>query len=313
MKVRLVQNGIFTVIDDEDLTVVKEPPEDGFYWIDLRLEELSLMQPIFDLHELAIEDSMHDEEQRPKLEIYGDHYFLVVNSIRFDDEEIFLRPLNIFLGKHWIITATKQKINEIRLVKPRLLEEKVHSPDRLLYHLVDTVVDSYFAVADRVEEKIERLEEDILVSTKKSHLTEIIGLRGEILWLKKALGPQKDLLAKLNKKELDLINPELRQYFGDIYENAVKIVETFETYRDLTGNLREAYQSSLTSRTNDIMRVFTAMTVIMMPLTVITGIFGMNFRHMPELDWEYGYYAVLGLMVLIGISIFFFFKKKDWL
>jgi len=175
------------------------------------------------------------------------------------------------------------------------------------------VVDSYFTVADRIEEKIEQLEEDILVRTKKSHLTEIVGLRGEILWLKKALGPQKDLIATLSKKDLTLINPVLQQYFSDIYENAVKIVETFETYRDLMGNLREAYQSSLSSRANEIMRVFTAMTVIMMPLTVITGIYGMNFTYMPELEFRYGYYIVLGLMVLIGTSIFFFFRKKDWL
>jgi magnesium transporter len=312
MKVRLVQEGIFTNIE-QDLNVVTEAPQSGFYWIDADVEELKELQPLFGLHELAIEDSMHDEEQRPKLELYDDHYFMVINSIRFDDEEIFLRPLNIFLGPHWIITATKQKINEIRLIKPKLLVDKVSSPDRLLYHLVDTVVDSYFTVADRIEEKIEQLEEDILVRTKKSHLTEIVGLRGEILWLKKALGPQKDLIATLSKKDLTLINPVLQQYFSDIYENAVKIVETFETYRDLMGNLREAYQSSLSSRANEIMRVFTAMTVIMMPLTVITGIYGMNFTYMPELEFRYGYYIVLGLMVLIGTSIFFFFRKKDWL
>lgn len=312
MKVRLVNQGIFTTIDG-DLAVLKTAPQDGFYWIDASIEELSVLQPLFELHELAIEDSMHEEEQRPKLQIYDDHYFMVINSIRFDDEEIFLRPLNIFLGQHWIITATKQKINEIRLFKPILLEEKVHTPDKLLYHLIDTVVDSYFTVADRIEETIEQLEEDILIRTQKSHLTEIIGLRGEILWLKKALGPQKELLATLNKKDLSLINSELQQYFGDIYENAVKIVETFETYRDLMGNLREAYQSSLSNRANEIMRVFTAMTVIMMPLTVITGIFGMNFDHMPELHWKYGYYVVLGVMALIGGSVYWFFRKKGWL
>lgn len=312
MKVRLVQNGLFTNIE-EDLAVVQEAPQDGFYWIDATVEELSELQSFFELHELAIEDSMHDEEQRPKLEIYDDHYFLVINSIRFDDEEIHLRPLNIFLGKHWIITATKQKINEIRLVKPTLLEEKVNTSDRLIYHLVDTVIDSYFTVADRIEYTIEQLEEDILIRTKKSHLTEIIGLRREILWLRKALGPQKELIAKLHKKDLMLINSELQQYFGDIYENAVKIAETFETFRDLMGNLSAAYQSSLSNRANEIMRVFTAMTVIMMPLTVITGIFGMNFTHMPELDWKYGYYTVLGIMALIGTGIYLFFRKKDWL
>ena len=129
--------------------------------------------------------------------------------------------------------------------------------DNFLYHLIDLVVDNYFLVGDRIEAKIELLEEDILVHTKKSHLNEIIGLRSEILWLKKVLGPQRDVIHMLNKRDLRLIDDQLQKYFGDIYENAVKITETFDTYRDLMSNLREAYQSSLSNRANEIMRIFT--------------------------------------------------------
>lgn len=311
MKVRLVRNGIFSLIDDVNFTVV--PPEDGFYWIDAGTEDLEVLQPLFHLHELAVEDSLSEEEQRPKIEIYDTHYFIVINSIRFDDEEIFLRALNIFLGKHYIITITKQKINEIRAVKPILWEEEVHSPDRFLYHLVDLVVDNYFIVGDRIEAKIEKLEEDILMNTKKSHLNEIIGLRSEILWVKKVLGPQKDLIATLNKKDLKLINDQLQKYFSDIYENAVKVSESFDTFRDLMGNLREAYQSSLAHRANEIMRVFTALTTIFMPLTFITGIYGMNFENIPFLHSPYGDYIVLSSMFVIGFAMLVFFKKKDWL
>jgi magnesium transporter len=276
MRVRLVQHGIFTELEHPSAALT--PPEDGFYWIDANVEDLMQLQPLFHLHELAVEDCLSEEEQRPKLEVY-DHgqYFIVINSIRFDDEEIFLRALNIFLGEHYIITVTRQKLNELRTIKPVLLREKVHRPDRFLYHLVDLVVDNYFVVADRIEIRIEKLEEDILMHTRKSHLTEIIGLRSEILWLKKVLGPQKELIATLNRRELQLIDDQLQKYFSDIYENAVKIAETFDTYRDLMSNLREAYQSSLANRANEIMRVFTAITTIFMPLTVITGIYGMNF------------------------------------
>ncbi|MEB3102476.1 magnesium/cobalt transporter CorA [Ferviditalea candida] len=311
MKVRLVRNGVFSLIDDVNLTVV--PPEDGFYWIDAGTEDLEILQPLFQLHELAVEDSLSEEEQRPKIEIYDTYYFIVINSIRFDDEEIFLRALNIFLGKHYIITVTKQKINEIRAVKPILWEEEVHTPDRFLYHLVDLVVDNYFIVGDRIEAKIEKLEEDILMNTKKSHLNEIIGLRSEILWVKKVLGPQKDLIATLNKKDLKLINDQLQKYFSDIYENAVKVSESFDTFRDLMGNLREAYQSSLANRANEIMRVFTALTTIFMPLTFITGIYGMNFENIPLLHSPFGDLIVLGAMFLIGFAMLVFFKKKDWL
>lgn len=311
MKIRLVNNGVFTPIEDINDTLL--PPKSGFYWIDADIDDLIVLQPLFNMHDLAVEDCMSEEEQRPKLEIYESHYFLVINSIRFDDEEIFLRALNIFLGRHYLITVTRQKINELRAVKPILWEQEVNQADRFLYHLVDIVVDNYFSVGDRIEARIESLEEDILMHTKKSHLTEIIGLRSEILWLKKALGPQRDLISTLNRKELRLIDDQLQKYFGDIHENAVKISETFETYRDLMGNLREAYQSSLANRANEIMRVFTALTTIFMPLTFITGIYGMNFDFIPGMHYHNGSIVLLVLMTFLGIGMFYFFRKKDWL
>ncbi|MBP1156775.1 MULTISPECIES: magnesium/cobalt transporter CorA [unclassified Paenibacillus] len=311
MKARLVQDGIFTLV--EDITQTAYPPQHGFYWIDAEPEDLDILQSLFHLHELAVEDVLTEEEQRPKIELYDTHYFIVVNSIRFDDEEIFLRALNMFLGKHYIITITRQKINEIRALKPVLWEEEVTSPDQFLYHLMDLIVDNYTIVGDRIDAKIEKLEEDILMHTKKSHLNEIIGLRSEILWLRKVLVPQKEVLYTLHKKELRLISEPLKKYFGDIYENAVKISETFDTLRDLMGNLREAYQSSLAGRANDIMRVFTALTTIFMPLTFITGIYGMNFDYIPGLHSAYGGIAAVVFMVLVGISMFVLFRKKDWL
>ncbi|TDG00480.1 magnesium/cobalt transporter CorA [Paenibacillus piri] len=311
MKTRLVQDGIFTLVDD--ITEAMAAPDHGFYWIDADVEELEILQPLFLLHELAVEDCLTEEEQRPKIELYDSNYFIVMNSIRFDDEEIFLRALNIFLGKHYIITITRQKINELRALKPILWEDEVDAPDRFLYHLMDLVVDNYTNVGDRIEAKIEKLEEDILMHTKKSHLNEIIGLRSEILWLKKVLVPQKEVISTLNKKDLKLINEPLKKYFGDIYENAVKISETFDTFRDLMGNLREAYQSSLANRANEIMRVFTALTTIFMPLTFITGIYGMNFDYIPGLHWAYGGVAAVVFMLFVGMSMLILFRKKDWL
>lgn len=311
MKIRHVNAGIFTPVDDLETTTTA--PEEGFYWIDADVDDLALLQPLFLLHDLAVEDCLTEEEQRPKIETYDNHYFIVVNSIRYDDEEIFLRALNVFLGRHYIITVTKQKINELRAVKPILWEQEVSEPDRFLYFLIDLVVDNYFVVGDRIEVKIEKLEEDILMHTKRSHLSEIIGLRSEILWLKKMLGPQKEVINILNKKDLRLIDDQLQKYFSDIYENAVKISENFDTFRELVGNLREAYQSAISNRANEIMRVFTAITTIFIPLTLITGIYGMNFEHMPEIHWKYGYYVVIGVMVALGVGMFYIFRKKDWI
>ena len=311
MKIRHVINGDFTKIESIHDTLIE--PEEGFYWIDADVDDLVVLQPLFNLHDLAVEDCLNEEEQRPKIELYERHYFIVINSIRFDDEEFFLRALNIFLGKHYIITVTKQKINELRLLKPILWENEVSSPDNFLYHLIDLVIDNYGAVGDRIELRIETLEEDILMHTKKSHLNEIISLRSEILWVKKVLGPQRELIATLIKKELKLIDENLIKYFSDVYENTVKISESFDTYRDLMGNLREAYQSSLSSRANEIMRVFTAITTIFMPLTFITGIYGMNFDNIPGIHFKYGAFVLLAVMLLLGVCMYIIFRKKEWL
>jgi magnesium transporter len=144
-------------------------------------------------------------------------------------------------------------------------------------------------------------------------LNEIIGLRGEILWLKKVLVPQRDVIATLNKKELRLISHQLQKYFGDIHENAVKIVDTFDTLRDLMGNLREAYQASVANRANEIMRVFTALTTIFMPLTFITGVFGMNFDNILGLHFAHGDEIVIAFMAILGIGMYVLFRKKEWL
>jgi magnesium transporter len=179
--------------------------------------------------------------------------------------------------------------------------------------MIDIVVDNYFNVGDRIEMRIDKLEEDILVHTKKSQLEEIIGLRGEILWLRKMLGPQRQLIATLNNKELRLIDNELQKYFSDVYENQVKINDSFDTYRDLMGNLRDSYQSSLSARANDIMRIFTALTTIFMPLTFLTGVYGMNFVYLPFAESHWGAIIFIGIMVVLGLGMLYLFKKKDWL
>ncbi|WP_134684171.1 magnesium/cobalt transporter CorA [Brevibacillus migulae] len=311
MKIRLVQNGLFTMIDDIEETL--RPPKNGFYWIDASLFDLDILQAMFGLHDLALEDCIDEEEQRPKLEVYHDHYFIVINSIQFTNHDIYLREVNLFLGQHFIITVIKHPIKEMAKLLSVIREEEINRADSFLYHLIDLIVETYFEVIEGIETLIESLEEQILMNTHRSQLKEIIGLRSEVLYARKMLVPQRDLIDHLQKKELPLIDDDLQKYFGDIHENAVKIVESFDTFRDLIANLREAYQSALSGRANEIMRIFTALTTIFMPLTIVTGIYGMNFTYMPELNSPYGYYAVIGFMAFIGLAMYILFKKKGWL
>lgn len=311
MRIRLVQDGRMHEIEDVEET--QTPPPYGFYWIHAGLFDLDELQRIFEFHDLAIEDCIDEEEQRPKLEIYHDHYFIVLNSIEFSNQDIHLHEVNIFIGPHYIVTVTKHPVREIREMEQVVREEEIKTADFMLYHFIDRIVENYFLVIDDIEDLIEQLEDRILMKTEKSQLGEIIGLRSEILYAKKMIGPQRDLVASLNKKELALIDDHLQKYFGDVYENSVKIVESFDTFRDLMGNLREAYQAALANRANETMRVFTALTTIFMPLTIVTGIYGMNFDYMPELRSPLGYYVVLGIMAALGMGMYYTFKKKEWL
>lgn len=311
VKIMLVQNGQIQEIEDVEETRTR--PGYGFYWIQAGLFDLDELQRIFHFHDLAIEDCIDEEEQRPKLEIYEDQYFIVINSVEFANQDIHLHEVNIFIGAHYIVTVTKYPVQELGQIRQTIQEEEINTADFMLYHFIDLIVENYFGVIDDIEDLIEELEKKILVQPDKSQLHEIIGIRSEILYAKKMLGPQRDLIAALNKKELSLIDDRLQKYFGDILENSVKIVETFDTFRDLMGNLREAYQAALANRANDTMRVFTALTTIFMPLTIVTGIYGMNFDNMPELHSRFGYFVVLGVMLTLGLGMYVLFKKKDWL
>lgn len=311
MKIRLIQNGLITAVEEIEETV--QPPANGFYWIEATPFDLDLLQPLFGLHHLAVDDCIDDEQQRPKLQLYDDHYFLVINGITFHNQDILLREINIFLGRHAIITVTKQETPEFARMLTLLREKEMNRPAEFLYQLMDEVVDRYFSVIELIEDLIENLEEEILMNTRKSHLDQIIGLRSEILYARKMLLPQRDLIDLLHKTELPLIEPYLRKFFGDIGEDAAKVTESFDTFRDLIGNLREAYQASLAGRANEIMRIFTALTTIFMPLTIITGIYGMNFEYMPELHSPHGYYIVVACMAVVGIGMYLFFKSREWL
>ena len=311
MKIRLIQNGLITVVEEMEEAV--QPPTNGFYWIEANPFDLDSLQPLFGLHPLAVEDCIDEEEQRPKMQLYDGHYFLVINGITFHNQDILLREINIFLGRSAVITVSKQQTPEFGEMLTLLREKEINRPAEFVYQLMDEVVNRYFTVIEQIEDLIEKLEEEILMNTQKSHLDQIIRLRSEILYARKMLLPQRDLIDLLHKQELPLIEPHLRDLFGDIAEDAAKVAESFDTFRDLIGNLREAYQASLTGRTNEIMRIFTALTTIFMPLTIITGIYGMNFDYIPELHSPYGYYIVVASMAAVGAVMYLIFKSRGWL
>lgn len=289
-------------------------------WIDLEKpeeSEIDILRDVFNFHPLAIEDCLH-KRQRPKVDNYKDYYFIVLNEFTGGNinKNFTYTQLYIFLGENYIITIHWNKLKAIndtmeRIMNgPRIFERGI---DFILYNIFDTLVDDYFPLADSIGDKIDVIEENILKNPGKQVQNEILVLKRNILKLRKVLSPQREVLNILLRHDFTLIKEENRLYYMDVYDHMLRIYDLLDTYIDLLASTMDLYMSQISNKMNEIMKVLTIITTILMPLSLITGIYGMNFKFMPELEARYGYYATLALMVIVaGVGIIYF-KKKKWL
>lgn len=289
-------------------------------WIDLEKpeeSEMDILRDVFNFHPLAIEDCLH-KRQRPKVDNYKDYYFIVLNEFTGGNinKNFTYTQLYIFLGENYIITIHWNKLKAIndtmeRIMNgPRIFERGI---DFILYNIFDTLVDDYFPLADSIGDKIDGIEENILKNPGKQVQNEILVLKRNILKLRKVLSPQREVLNILLRHDFTLIKEENRLYYMDVYDHMLRIYDLLDTYIDLLASTMDLYMSQISNKMNEIMKVLTIITTILMPLSLITGIYGMNFKFMPELEARYGYYATLALMVIVAGVGLIYFKKKKWL
>ncbi|MCI2255700.1 magnesium/cobalt transporter CorA [Domibacillus sp. PGB-M46] len=283
-----------------------------WYWVDLDQptnEETTILQDFFAFHPLAIEDCLHFI-QRPKLDYYEDHNFMIIQSINqktLDPEEI-----DIFWCANYIVTFHRKKSVEIDTVWERLLDAKKIknlNPVQVLYHLVDKVVDHFFPSVYQIEDSLIQLEAE---DTDQASTDDLFDIRKELLKLRRIIFPMRELLYRVLNSDRIQMGKKSKLYFKDIYDHLLMLTEIVESNRELTKDMRDSYLSVNSNRMNSIMMTLTVITTIFMPLTFIAGIYGMNFDHMPELHWHYGYFIVLGVMAGISLSMFVFFWRKGW-
>lgn len=289
-------------------------------WVDMEKpdeKEINLLRDVFRFHPLAIEDCVH-RIQRPKVVNYKDYYFIVLNEFIGGDINKYFTysEVYIFLGDNYIVTLHWNKLKVIgdtmeRIANgPHIFEKGI---DFILYNLFDTLVDDYFPLTDSIGDKIDDIEETILKEPNKQIQDDILVLKRNILKLRKVLSPQREVLNILLRHDFDLIHEENRLYYMDVYDHMLRIYDLLDTYTDLLASTMDLYMSQISNRMNEVMKVLTMITTIMMPLSLIAGIYGMNFKFMPELGTRYGYFATLGLMAVIAVMEIFYFKKKKWL
>jgi magnesium transporter len=288
-------------------------------WLDLEApstEEICALEGLFGIHPLAIEDAQN-ADTRPKIEEYDNFLFVVTRGINQNPGEsaLDLIPLSIFLNRHFIVTVHFRPMRSVgtaieRLRKhPELLKS---GPDRLLHHLLDHVIDAYFPIMDALEDRIEELEDEVFQEPRAGLLERIFATRKELVALRRSLAPLREVVASL-MSGLPYVDDDLRPFFRDAYDHVLRLLDELETNRDILGGLLESYLSQASNRMNAIMKRLTALAMIGLPFTVVSGYFGMNFEVMPWLKHSWGIAAATLLMVALSAAAFVVMKRSDWL
>ncbi len=304
--------------------IVPAKDDKNVYWYNIdgvnNPKQLSEIEQKYNLHPLLMED-VASAEQRPKLDDYDTCLFLTVKMIRYDETiNSILAEQVSFVITHNLILSFQEKHKEGDVFNPnreRLRQNKGKmrrmGVDYLLYSLLDTIVDHYFEIMEYVGDKLECIEQEMLTNPDPTKLKELYKFRRELIYLRKSVWPLRDVITKLERNDCSMISEEVQPFLRDVYDHTIQVIETVESTRDILSGIVDVYLSSVSNKMNSVMKVLTIISTIFMPLSFITGVYGMNFDNMPELHTKYGYYGVMSLCVISVAGMIIYFRKKKWL
>ena len=278
----------------------------------------------FGIHPLVLEDIVNTS-QRPKMEDFGDYMFLVLKMLYFNKKrnKIESEQVSIILGKNFVISFQEKEGDTFDPVRERIRNGKGRmrksGADYLAYSLLDSVVDNYFVIMEKVGEKMEKLEDDVISNPRPETLKKVHKLKRDMISLRKSVWPLRELISSMQRLDSKLVDKKTGIYLRDLYDHTIQVIDTVETFRDMLSGMHDTYLSSISNKMNDVMKVLTIFATIFIPLTFVAGVYGMNFNpkvspmNMPELNWEWGYLSVWIVMILIGVSMLVYFRRKGWL
>ncbi|MDD4955067.1 MAG: magnesium/cobalt transporter CorA [Candidatus Omnitrophica bacterium] len=308
------------VVSPDECQVFRDKPT--VTWINVegihRPEILEKIASCFNLHPLILED-IGDVEQRPKMEDLENYIYVVLKMLSYDTEsaEIEIEQISLVVGNNFVISFQETVGDVFDPIRERIKNSRGRirkmGADYLGYVLVDAIVDNYLKILDEFGEKIEFLEEEIITRPDQMVLKEVYHLKREIIFLRKVIFPLKEMVRSLERSDSALIKDSTRIYFRDIYDHVIQVADSMEMFREMLTGMVEAYLSSLSNKLNEVMKVLTIIATIFMPLTFVTGIFGMNFRFIPGLERVWGFPVAIILMLVIGIYMLRYFKKQNWI
>ncbi|MFX1282680.1 MAG: magnesium/cobalt transporter CorA [Promethearchaeota archaeon] len=272
----------------------------------------------FNLHPLLLEDILNTD-QRPKIDDYENHLYIVLKMLKYNEERksVVIEQVSLILGENYVLSFQERPEDIFNPIRERIRGKKgkirSYGADHLFYALIDVIVDNYFLILERLIERIEFLEEEVVTAPGTETLQIIHSLKTNIIFIRKAVWPLRELISRLERGGSVLIQTETQKYIRDVYDHTIHVIDTVETLRDIVTGMLDIYLSSTSNKMNEVMKVLTVIATIVIPMTVISGIYGMNFQSMPELTWPIGYPMALFFMLMVAIVMLTYFWKKGWL
>ncbi|TAL35676.1 MAG: magnesium/cobalt transporter CorA [Spirochaetes bacterium] len=295
--------------------------ENSIRWIDVvgihKVDLIGELGKTFGIHPLVLEDILNTN-QRPKFDVWEDYTYVVLKILHFDEKsgEIVPEQVSIILGRDLVITFQETAGDDFIPVIDRIMNDqgriRKQGADFLFYALLDAIVDNYFSIFEKLGEKIEAIEEEVIGHPDRDTINDIHFMKREMILLRRSVWPLREVVSGLGRGESPMISQANLVYFKDIYDHTIQIIDTIEVFRDMLSGMVDIYLSSLNIRMNEIMKVLTIITTIFIPLSFITGVYGMNFKFMPGLENPYAYFIAMGVMILIGLGMLAIFKKRKW-
>lgn len=291
-------------------------------WINIDgIHEIEIIEKIgnhFDLHPLILEDIVHTE-QRPKMEDFEHYIYVVLRLLTFDEieNEINAEQISIILGSNFIISFQEMEGDVFDHVRDRIRNSKGRirkmGADYLAYALLDAIVDNYFVILEKLGEKIESIEEELVTNPRPETLQTIHELKREMIFLRKSVWPLREVVNSMERGESLLIQDSTTIYLRDVYDHTIQVIDSVETFRDMLSGMLDIYLSSVSNKMNEVMKVLTIIATIFIPLTFIAGNYGMNFEYMPELGWRWSYPIYWMVVLTVAVFMVIYFKRKKWL
>lgn len=288
-------------------------------WINVDgLDDVSILEKLqehFCLHSLLIDDVVND--QRPKAEEYDDYLFFTLKMLyRINGQHIDYEQISFVLGSNFLLSFQEKEGDLFEPFRERIRLDQGYvrkqGVDYLLYRLLDIIVDNYYSVLDNIGEQIETIEDQIQKGSTERTFIQIQKLKKELIFLRKAVYPLRDAISKLVKGETSFVKDATTRYFSDVYDHVVHLIDSIDTYKDLTSGLMDIHINTQNNRMTEVMKVLAVISTIFIPLTFIAGVYGMNFEYMPELTSRWGYPLTWAFMILVGSGMLVYFKKKKW-